>query len=152
MIYIFHKTLFLEVTKEVAWDFLSNPENLVKLTPGHMKMEILSGHEKPLYAGQMIRMRVSPIPSYRSTWVSEITQLAEGSYFVDEQRSGPYSMWHHQHHVNQVDGGVEIEDIIHYRVPFGWLGRLLHPVFIKPQLNKVFDYRTKKLKELLGNK
>ena len=121
MIFRFHRTQFLPVSPEHAWNFLSQPENLVKLTPEHMKMKVIFGHDRPMYAGQMIHLRVSPLPFYRSTWVSEITHLEQGSYFVDEQRSGPYSIWHHQHLINPKEGGVEIEDIIHYRVPFGWL-------------------------------
>ena len=98
-----------------------------------------------MYAGQMLHMSVTPIPGFRSTWVSEITQLEEGHYFVDEQRSGPYRMWHHQHIIHSVEGGVQMEDIVHYQVPYGWLDRLLHPIFIKPQLKKIFDYRQAKL-------
>ena len=150
MIYRFRKTQKLPIDAETAWDFISKPENLVRLTPARMNMNLVAGVDKPLYSGQMITMKVSPIPGYRSTWVSEITNVEAGRYFIDEQRSGPYSMWHHQHFVNKGDGYTEIEDIIHYKVPYGWLGRLLHPIFIKPQLEKIFAFRRKKLEEIFG--
>ena len=84
-------------------------------------------------------------------WVTEITHVKEKEFFVDEQRFGPYKFWHHKHFFKAVDGGVEMEDIVHYKVPFGFLGKLLHPILVKPKLDEIFRYRKQKLTALFGD-
>lgn len=109
-LYRLRATQQLPITPEDAWNFLSNPENLQKITPSHMGFQILSGAERPMYAGQIIQYNVSPVPGIRTRWVSEITHVEPGSYFVDEQRFGPYSLWHHKHFIKKVATGVLMED------------------------------------------
>lgn len=142
---------FLPIGKQEAWEFLSNPANLQKITPVKMGFEILSGAERPMYPGQIIQYNVSPLPGIRTRWVSEITHVSEGAYFVDEQRFGPYSLWHHKHFIHEIPGGVRMEDIVDYKLPLGSLGSLAQPLFVKKQLRSIFDYREKALKDLFGS-
>ncbi len=135
---------------EKAWEFLSSPKNLKTITPEYMSFNILSGAEKPMFAGQLIQYIVTPILGIKTKWVTEITHVKEGEYFVDEQRFGPYALWHHKHFIREIDGGVEMEDIIDYKVPLGILGQIAHPILVKPKLDEIFAYRQKKLIALFG--
>jgi ligand-binding SRPBCC domain-containing protein len=149
-IYTFHRKQKLPITIETAWAFLSNPKNLKTITPDYMSFDILSGADRPMFAGQIIQYIVTPILGIKTKWVTEITQVEHQKYFVDEQRFGPYALWHHKHFIKEIDGGVEMEDIIDYKVPLGILGQLVHPVLVKPKLEEIFAYRQKKLIELYG--
>ena len=140
----------LPISKEKAWKFLSNPKNLKIITPEYMSFDILSGADRPMFAGQIIQYIVTPLLGIKTKWVTEITHVVEGEYFVDEQRFGPYALWHHKHFIKEIPGGVEMEDIIDYKVPMGILGQLVHPFIVKPKLNEIFEYRRKKLIELFG--
>ncbi|PQJ72115.1 SRPBCC family protein [Polaribacter butkevichii] len=149
-IYTFHRKQKLPITVEKAWEFLSSPQNLKTITPDYMSFDILSGAEKPMFAGQIIQYIVTPILGIKTKWVTEITHVKENEYFVDEQRFGPYALWHHKHFIKKIEGGVEMEDIIDYKVPMGILGQLVHPILVKPKLEEIFAYRQKKLIELFG--
>lgn len=140
----------LPISTATAWEFLSNPANLKVITPNRMGFEILSGADRPMFSGQIIQYKVSPFPGYTTKWVTEITHVKEGDYFVDEQRFGPYALWHHKHFIKEIAEGVEMEDIIDYKIPFGLLGQLAHPLLVKKQLLEIFRYREQKLKELFG--
>jgi ligand-binding SRPBCC domain-containing protein len=149
-IYTFHRKQKLPITVEKAWEFLSNPRNLKTITPEYMSFDILSGAEKPMFAGQIIQYIVTPILGIKTKWVTEITHVKELEYFVDEQRFGPYALWHHKHFIKEIDSGVEMEDIIDYKVPMGFLGQMVQPFLVKPKLEEIFAYRQKKLIELFG--
>ncbi len=149
-IYTLHKKQKLPISLEKAWEFLSSPKNLKTITPDYMSFNILSGAEKPMFAGQIIQYIVTPILGIKTKWVTEITHVKEGEYFVDEQRFGPYALWHHKHFIKEIDGGVEMEDIIDYKVPMGILGQIVHPILVKPKLEEIFAYRQKKLIALFG--
>lgn len=149
-IFTLHKKQNLPITVNDAWDFLSNPKNLKTITPDYMGFHILSGADKPMYAGQIIQYIVTPMFGVKTKWVTEITHVIDKQYFVDEQRFGPYTLWHHKHFIKEIDGGVEMEDIIDYKLPFGFLGALLQPIMVKPKLEEIFNYRAKKLEELFG--
>lgn len=149
-IYRFHRKQNIPISLDKAWEFLSNPRNLKELTPDYMSFDILSGAEKPMFAGQIIQYIVTPLLGIKTKWVSEITQLENKKYFVDVQLYGPYSLWHHKHFLKEIDGGVEFEDIIDYKVPLGILGQIVHPFLVKPKLEEIFAYRQKKLLELFG--
>ncbi len=140
----------LPISMDQAWQFLSNPANLKEITPKYMSFDIISGADRAMYAGQIIQYIVTPILGIKTTWVTEITHVVDKEYFVDEQRFGPYALWHHKHFIKPVEGGVEMEDIIDYKVPLGFLGRLVHPILVKPKLTEIFNHRTKKLIELFG--
>jgi ligand-binding SRPBCC domain-containing protein len=149
-IYTLHKKQNLPITIDKAWDFLSDPANLKTITPAYMSFDILSGADRSMFAGQIIQYIVTPILGIKTKWVTEITHLVDKHYFVDEQRFGPYALWHHKHFIKEIKGGVEMEDIIDYKVPFGWLGQLAQPLLVKPKLEEIFNYRTQKLEELFG--
>ncbi|MEX1384044.1 cell division inhibitor [Lutibacter sp.] len=140
----------LPITVDKAWEFLSSPKNLKTITPAYMSFDIVSGADKPMFAGQIIQYIVTPVLGIKTNWVTEITHVVDQQYFVDEQRFGPYALWHHKHFIKEIDGGVEMEDIIDYKVPFGFIGRLVHPILVKPKLTEIFNHRTKKLIELFG--
>lgn len=149
-IYTLHKKQKLPITVEQAWEFLSKPENLKTITPDYMGFIILSGADRPMYQGQIIQYIVTPVMGIKTKWVTEITHMVENKYFVDEQRFGPYALWHHKHFIKEIDGGVEMEDIIDYKVPFGILGQLVQPLLVKPKLEEIFSYRKEKLEALFG--
>lgn len=149
-IYRVHKKQNLPISLEEAWGFLSNPRNLKIITPDYMSFDILTGADKPMYAGQMIQYSVTPLLGIKTKWVTEITHMTNNHYFVDEQRFGPYALWHHKHFIKEIEGGVEMEDIIDYKVPFGILGQLIHPLIVKPKLEEIFEYRQRKLAEIFG--
>ncbi len=131
----------LPVSIDEAWEFFSNPANLERITPAHMLFKITSGDPKPMYAGQVVTYRVCPFKGFTTNWVTEITQVREKQFFVDEQRFGPYSMWHHEHHFSETPTGVLITDQVSYKLPFGWLGQFAHDLFVRRQLQSIFNYR-----------
>jgi ligand-binding SRPBCC domain-containing protein len=140
---------FLPINLNEAWDFFSNPSNLEKITPTKMGFNIISTHHgSVMYAGQIIEYNVKPLMGIPLYWMTEITQVVPKKYFIDEQRFGPYTLWHHQHHFTEVEGGVEMTDIVHYKLPLGFIGRLTNNIFVKKQLNEIFQYRFKKAEEL----
>ncbi len=148
-VYTLIRRQFLPVDITTAWNFFSSPANLARITPAYMGFRILhlSGNGK-MFAGQIIRYRLFVFPHLPFHWTTEITHVAEPSYFVDEQRAGPYALWHHQHHFTEVDGGIEMTDELHYALPFGLLGRFFHAILVKKQLNTIFDYRFSALRSI----
>ncbi|EPR73486.1 Cell division inhibitor [Winogradskyella psychrotolerans RS-3] len=149
-IYTLHKKQKLPISVEQAWEFLSSPANLKVITPDYMGFNILSGADKPMFPGQIIQYIVTPVLGIKTKWVTEITHVKDLEYFVDEQRFGPYALWHHKHFIKEIEGGVEMEDIIDYKLPMGILGQLVHPFLVQPKLEEIFNYRTTKLEELFG--
>jgi ligand-binding SRPBCC domain-containing protein len=141
----------IPISLEKAWDFFSNPANLQAITPDNMGFKVISKHHgDTMYAGQIIEYTVKPLLGIPIYWMTEITQVKDKQYFIDEQRYGPYSLWHHQHHFKAIDGGVEMIDIVHYKNPFWVLGRLANTVFVKKKLDGIFNYRFQKVEELFG--
>lgn len=152
-IYHLKRKQILPITLTEAWDFFSTPRNLSRITPEQMGFKILysSGGEKT-YAGQIIRYKVSILPLITLHWVTEITHVKEPFYFVDEQRFGPYALWHHQHMFKEVPGGVEMTDELNYAIPLGILGRFAHWIFVGREVNRIFDYRFQVLEKFFGDK
>ena len=140
----------MPISAQKAWEFLSNPNNLAEITPKYMNFKILSGADRSIFAGQIIQYKVSPLFGLKLNWMTVITAVKDKSYFIDEQRFGPYALWHHKHKFREVDGGVENLDLVHYAIPFGIFGRIAHWLFVKKKLTQIFDYRNKKLAELFG--
>lgn len=132
----------LNANKSDVWDFISKPDNLKDITPKHMNFNILIGEgEGKMYPGMIICYRLSPLPGFRVSWVTEITHVKDSEYFVDEQRFGPYSFWHHKHFLIETEHGVLMKDIVDYKIPFGILGDLANRVFVRKQLFKIFSFR-----------
>jgi ligand-binding SRPBCC domain-containing protein len=143
-IYTLTKKQFLPITLEQAWDFFSSPVNLKKITPEYMGFKITSDlGDGKMYPGQIISYIVTPVLGIPMSWTTEITHVLDKKYFVDEQRFGPYSLWHHQHWFKEVEGGVEMTDIVNYGLPLGFLGRIANHIFVEKQLKEIFDYREK---------
>lgn len=140
----------LPISKSHAWDFLSNPKNLKRITPDYMGFKIINGMADKMYAGQIIQYMVTPVMGIPTKWVTEITHVDDGNYFVDEQRFGPYSLWHHKHFIKGIKNGVEMKDIIDYKIPLGIIGRIAQPILVAPKLKEIFEYRKNALIELFG--
>ncbi|NJN41419.1 MAG: SRPBCC family protein [Flammeovirgaceae bacterium] len=142
-VYSFKRNLKLPISLEDAWAFFSNPENLSKITPPEMSFEIISiSGKESIYAGQIIKYQVSILPFLKVNWVSEITTVNKPYLFIDEQRAGPYSFWHHQHHFHRLNDGVEMIDEVNYSVPLGILGQLANRLFVARELERIFEYRS----------
>jgi ligand-binding SRPBCC domain-containing protein len=149
-LYILRHTQRFPVSKEVMWSFISSPKNLAKITPEKLQFVTLSGDENEIHTGQIIRYTLTPLLGIRVNWVTEIKHVQDGVCFIDEQRFGPYSMWHHKHLLKEIPGGVEVEDVVHYKLPLGPLGHFAHSLFVKRDIQQIFEFRRKKLIELFG--
>ena len=141
----------LPITPKRAWNFLSEPKNLKRITPDYMGFEIVSGLSDRMFAGQIIQYIVTPILGIPTRWVTEITHVDKGNYFVDEQRFGPYDLWHHKHFIKPIKNGVEMLDVIDYKIPLGILGQIVHPIIVAPKLKEIFEYRKKALIQIFGD-
>ncbi len=152
-IYTLKTEQVLDVTLYKAWDFFSSPENLQKITPLHMAFQLTSTVEAKAYQGQIITYKIGILPGIKSSWVTEITHLKDKSLFIDEQRFGPYKMWHHEHWFEELPNGKTLmKDKISYKIPFGVLGHLAQRVFIKKQLHAIFEHRYTSLEKLFNTK
>lgn len=144
--YQFKRSLKINASLNEVWDFISSPKNLKEITPDYMGFDITTTNlPDKMYPGMMISYIVKPILGVKTLWVTEITHVQEQKYFVDEQRVGPYAIWHHEHIIEKTDEGVLMTDIVSYKPPFGFLGSLANKLFIQRKLNEIFDYRTKAL-------
>lgn len=143
---------FIPRSLEEVWSFFSRPENLNAITPPDMSFEILSDiKELEMYQGMIIQYKISPFLGIKMDWVTEITHIVAGQYFIDEQRFGPYALWHHQHHFTVVnEGGVQMEDILHYKVPFGPIGTLTDSIFVSQKIDSIFEYRYQAIEKLFA--
>ncbi len=135
-----------------AWDFFSSPLNLAKITPPQMKFVITSDYtaQTKMYAGMIITYKVSPLLGIKFNWMTEITHVQDKVYFVDEQRFGPYALWHHQHHFKEVPGGVQMTDILDYAIPYGIIGRLSNKLLVGKQIEQIFNYRNQAIIKMFG--
>lgn len=149
-IYTLNRVQILPVKIDQAWDFFTSPHNLSKITPSSMDFKVLSKNDGPIHPGMIIRYTVTPILGIPLNWVTEITHVEHQHLFVDEQRFGPYAFWHHLHKFKEVEEGVEMEDLVHYALPFGLIGAAAHVLLVKNKLNEIFDFRTKVLREIFG--
>ena len=150
-VYSLQKVQVLPGKIEDAWAFFSSPQYLKTITPLHLGFRVLSSqHTGTMYPGQLIEYTVKPFLGIPLYWMTEITQVKPMQYFIDEQRFGPYAFWHHQHHFREVSGGVEMTDIVHYKIPFWFLGDIANFLFVKSQLKKIFDYRKEVTDKLFG--
>ena len=153
MIYELKREQFLHSNISDVWDFISSPKNLPKITPKYMNFNITSKElPEKMYPGMLISYTVSPLLGIPMKWLTEITQVEEKNFFIDEQRIGPYAMWHHQHFIEPYKDGVLMKDIVTYKLPLGILGQFAHWLFIKKQLNSIFSYRFNKMEKIFNNK
>ena len=149
--YQLEKTQIIPAGIDEVWSFISSPANLKHITPVYMGFEIINTIPEKMYPGMIISYKVSPLLGIKVKWVTEITHIKEKEYFIDEQRIGPYSMWHHQHKILPIKSGVLMTDIVTYKPPFGLLGALSNKVFIKKQLNQIFNFRERAIEKKFGH-
>ncbi len=149
--YQFKRTQLIKTDLQTCWEYFSAPANLRTITPDYIDFQVHTAVPEPLYEGLIIKYSIRPILGIRLTWISEIRKFEKGVYFVDEQRKGPYNLWHHEHHFKEVAGGIEMTDLISYRMPFGFIGKFVHWLFIRKQLEDIFDYRARKADELFNS-
>ena len=134
------------------WDFMSSPKNLEKITPKWMQFQITSNNvQKKMYPGMIISYKVTPFFCIPIKWVTEITHVKEKEFFVDEQRVGPYKIWHHEHRFEKKEEGILMTDTITYIPPFGLLGGIANYLFVKKRINRIFDYRYEMLAKLFDS-
>lgn len=147
-VHLLNQVQVLPIPLEEAWQFFSHPKNLAVITPEHLNLKFTNEvYGDSIYPGQVITYNVKPLLGIPLFWMTEITHVEPLRFFVDEQRRGPYALWHHQHHFKSIAGGTEMTDIIHYQLPFGFLGNLALP-FVKKQLANIFTYRRQQVEKL----
>jgi len=141
-IYTLEASQELNISLSLAWDYFSSPNNLSNITPPKMGFDITSKVDRKVYQGQIITYKVSPVSFVKTNWVTEITAVKDQQYFIDEQRFGPYAMWHHEHFFESLpNGNTLMKDKISYKIPFGFLGSIAQTLFVKKQLLSIFEYR-----------
>jgi ligand-binding SRPBCC domain-containing protein len=137
---------------EECWSFFSSPRNLQKITPANMGFNITDFDEKKMYAGQIIQYRVSPLAGLNLSWMTEITFVKDKEYFIDEQRFGPYSLWHHKHFFEPTENGVKMTDVVHYALPLGFIGQIMNELVVKNKLKEIFEYRVQAVNKIFNSK
>ncbi len=141
----------LPISLQESWNFFSQPDNLKTITPEHLSFDITQGNKEKMYAGQIIVHVIRPIWNFPLEWITEITHVQEPHYFIDEQRLGPYKFWHHEHRFNSIPNGVEMIDLVYYKLPYGPLGKIFHYIKVQNDLETIFSYRRSKLEEKFGS-
>ena len=141
------QTQILPLTIEDAWDFFSSPRNLDSITPDDLGFKITYLPSETMYEGQIITYKVMVFPRVWMPWVTEITHVEQGKCFVDQQISGPYKLWHHRHTFEPHEDGVLMTDLVHYSIGFSFLGEIVHKLFVRDKLEKIFQYRKRVLKQ-----
>lgn len=150
-LYVLKTILKIPSSIETVWNFFSNPQNLKLLTPPSLNLVVAGKvYVENIYPGQLISYTVRPLFNFPVKWITEITHVENQVMFVDEQRKGPYRLWHHEHHFKAIDGGTEMTDLVHYMLPFGFLGNMAHPLLVKNKLNEIFSFRFQKIEERFG--
>lgn len=150
--YTFKTIQRLPISLDEAWEFFSSPRNLKEITPAYMNFRVLTNSDsEKMFAGQIITYKVSPVLGIPMFWMTEITHVKDREYFIDEQRFGPYALWHHKHFFKEIPGGIEMTDFLDYKLPLGILGNIAHALFVKKQIESIFQYRYKVLEERFGS-
>jgi ligand-binding SRPBCC domain-containing protein len=149
--YQLKRTQFIKADIQTCWEFFSSPKNLKLITPPYMGFEVKVDLPEKMYEGLMIEYTVRPLFGIPMSWITEIKTVKENEFFVDEQRKGPYTIWHHEHHFKQVEGGIEMTDIVSYVIPLGILGKIAHPIIVRKKLEEIFAYRFQKVEEIFNS-
>ncbi len=150
-VYKIETVQYINASIDECWDFFSTPRNLQKITPEEMGFVITDFDEKKMYAGQIIQYKVKPLPGIKLNWMTEISFVEDNQYFIDEQRFGPYSLWHHKHFFEPTDKGVKMTDVVHYAIPLGLIGRLMNFLVVKNKLKKIFEYRVTAVNKIFNS-
>jgi len=150
-LHVLERKLDIPITLGEAWVFFSNPANLSLITPPGLGFRMTSATPEKIFPGLILTYKVTPFLGLPVDWVTEITHVSEMEYFVDDQRIGPYRLWHHRHGFRKIEGGVEIRDTVHYALPFGPLGEIAHELVVRKQLKGIFDFRNGYLAKRFGS-
>lgn len=151
-IYKLERTQLINSDMDTLWQFFSNPKNLSAITPAYMNFRITSDiTDHGIHAGQIITYKVSPILNIPLSWMTEITEVEQHKYFIDEQKKGPYQLWRHKHVFEEKEGKVLMTDIVHYQLPLGFMGNIAHTIFVKRQLQNIFDFRHQKIEAFFNH-
>ena len=142
----------INASLEECWAFFSSPSNLQKITPETMGFQITDFDNQSMYAGQLIQYKVSPLLGVKISWTTEITQVKDKSYFIDEQRFGPYSFWHHKHFFEATPKGTKMTDVVHYGLPLGFLGRIMNTLVVQNKLKSIFEHRRVVIDKMFNSK
>jgi ligand-binding SRPBCC domain-containing protein len=148
MLHQLKRQQIIPASLDTVWEFFSNPGNLNDITPPDLNFEILFGGDEVMYQGQLMAYKIQFFPLIKTRWLTEITQVKEPSYFADQQRVGPYAFWLHEHFFNSLPEGVEMIDRVTYQLPLGLIGELVHKLWVGPRLERIFDYRAEKVKQI----
>jgi len=150
--YQFHSEQKINASIDEVWNFISSPSNLKEITPDYMGFDIINTKQpsRKMYEGMIIGYKVSPLLGIKTTWITEITHIRDKEFFIDEQRMGPYTMWHHQHLIRPIQNGVLMTDIVSYQPPFGVVGAIANHLIIRSKLKQIFNYRTAALEKIFG--
>ncbi|MCB0278995.1 MAG: SRPBCC family protein [Calditrichaeota bacterium] len=140
----------LPISIDDAWEFISNPANLNRITPDDLHFHILSELPETVYSGLLIEYEIQIPVLGKQLWVTEIKHIREKQSFVDEQRFGPYKFWYHYHQIEASENGVDMIDEVSYSLPFGLLGNIAHAVYVKRKLEHIFEFRKQKLNNLFS--
>lgn len=142
----------IPITLEEAWNFFSSPTNLSKITPSKMEFRITSEYseDQKMYPGILVSYIITPLAGIKMNWLTEITHIKEKEYFIDEQRFGPYVLWHHQHHFEEITGGVYMKDILTYAIPYGFIGRIANNLIVENKIEEIFKFRKSAIEKLFG--
>jgi ligand-binding SRPBCC domain-containing protein len=148
--YQLKRTQLVKTDLATCWDFFSSPHNLSKITPDSMGFVVKTEIPEKMYEGLMIEYTVKPLLNIPMRWVTEIKTVRDYSFFVDEQRVGPYKIWHHEHRFKDLGDAVEMTDIVSYELPLGFLGRLMHGLVVRKKLDSIFAYRFEAVEKLFN--
>lgn len=149
-IYKIETVQLVNASLDECWAFFSSPQNLQKITPNDMGFEITDFDNKSVYPGQVIQYKVSPLFGIKLSWMTVITAVKDKAYFIDEQRFGPYTLWHHKHFFEATATGTKMTDVVHYALPLGFLGKIMNTLVVKNKLKEIFDYRYVKVDEMFN--
>lgn len=150
-LHVFTHSQVVPAPLEECWRFFANPRNLARLIPPELEFTTASDAPTEIRPGLLLAHRVRLQFGFAVNWLTEITHVSPPDYFIDEQRLGPFRLWHHEHHFRAIDGAhTELRDLVQYVVPCGWLGELVHPWIVVPQLRHLWDFRENTIAEIFG--
>jgi ligand-binding SRPBCC domain-containing protein len=144
-----HRRQVIPISIIEAWKFFSNPVNLSRITPPWLNLTVISDIPRSMHSGMIISYRITPLIRVPTLWISEITHVNMPTYFVDEQRLGPFRFWHHQHLFKEVGRNVEMQDLVNYVMPLGPIGEMVHTISMRKKVEAIFDFRQKALERIL---
>lgn len=135
-----------------AWNFFSSPHNLKEITPPKLNLKVTSNSDltiknPEIYPGMIITYQVTPLLNIKINWMTEITNVRAPYFFSDQQLHGPYKVWNHEHHFTEVENGILIEDLVNYALPFEPFSLPVNTLFVRKELEKIFDFRKRILVE-----